>query len=86
MAEYMYNDFIPDSDAEQVMSSISDSLSNLESYLVKVRGALHSINGWLGPHEMTYGELLTLRDIEIFVGRAEQILEDAASITPDVIR
>jgi len=86
MTEYMHNDLIPYADAEDAMDSIAETLTRLEAYTVKVRDALHSINCWLGAHEMTYGELLTLRDIEAFLGRAEPILEDAACITRDVIR
>lgn len=86
MTEYMYSDFIPDSDAEEVVASISESLTILEAHAAKVRKALDSIGGWLGAHQMTYGELQTLRDIDSFLGRAEPILEDAASIAPDVIR
>jgi len=86
MTERMHSDFIPDSDAEEVMESIAQTLARLEAYTAKVRGALHSVNGWLGAHEMTFGEFMTLRDIDTFLGHAELILEDAASITSDVIR
>lgn len=86
MPEYMHNDFVPDADAEEVMDSIAETLTRLEAYTSKIRGALHSVNCWLGAHKMTYGELLTLRDIDTFLGGAEATMEDAASITGDVIR
>jgi hypothetical protein len=86
MTEYMDEDFIPYDDAREVVVSVAESLALLEFWTAEVRKALNSVNGWLGPHDMTYVELRTLKRIDRFLAVVEEPMEDAASLAPDMIR
>ncbi len=86
MSEYMHDDLVPVEYAEEAIVQMFESLTILENHIFCLRASLHKINGWLGSHEMTYGELQSLRAAVAFVGRAEPILEDAAAVIKDCTR
>lgn len=86
MSEYLHDDLVPVEYAEEAMVQMFESLTILENQIFCLRASLHKINGWLGSHEMTYGELQSLRDAVAFVGKAEPILEDAAEVIKDSTR
>jgi hypothetical protein len=86
MTEHMDEDFIPYDDAQEVMEFVTDSLARIEAWAAEVRKAVNSVNGWLGPHDMTYAELRTLKRIDHFLSKVEAPMEDAASLAPDMIR
>ena len=86
MTEYMHDDVVPVEYAEEAMDQMAEILTVLENQIACLRGSMRKINCWLGAHEMTYGELQSLRDAVAFAGRAEPILEDAAAVIKDSTR
>jgi len=86
MTEYAHWDYVPDQLVKDEMQSLYETLFVIELHLTSLRDSINRIDNWFAGDDMTYGELLSLRDATTFLGRAEPIIEDAAAVIKDAVR
>lgn len=86
MSEYAHWHFIPDHMVKDEMQSLYEALFVIDQHLASLRKSIERIDNWTAGDDMTYGELVSIRDAITFLGRAEPIIEDAAAVIKDAVR
>jgi hypothetical protein len=86
MTEYAHDDYVPDAMVKDEMQTLYEMLFFVDQHLASLRASINRIDNWFAGDDMTYGELLSLRDATTFLGRAEPIIEDAAAVIKDATR
>ncbi len=86
MVEYAHDDYVPDAMVKDEMQTLYEMLFFVDQHLASLRKSIDRIDNWFAGDDMTYGELLSLRDATTFLGRAEPIIEDAAAVIKDATR
>ena len=86
MTEYAHWDFVPDQMVKDEMQTLYEMLFFVDQHLTSLRKSIERIDNWFAGDDMTYGELVSIRDATAFLGRAEPIIEDAAAVIKDAVR
>jgi len=86
MTEYAHWDFVPDQMVKDEMQTLYEMLFFVDQHLTSLRKSIERIDNWFAGDDMTYGELVSIRDATAFLGVAEPILEDAAAVIKDAAR
>jgi hypothetical protein len=86
MTEYAHDDYVPDHMVKDEMQTLYEMLFFVDQHLTSLRKSIERIDNWFAGDDMTYGELVSIRDATTFLGRAEPIIEDAAAVIKDAVR
>jgi hypothetical protein len=86
MTEYADWDFVPDQMVKDEMQTLYEMLFFVDQHLTSLRKSIERIDNWFAGDDMTYGELVSIRDATTFLGLAEPIIEDAAAVIKDATR